>query len=153
MPSSAGVMQIRPVLHKILMEEVRAHGMNLICNAKVVEYFEDERQGGVKLADGSIMVADVVVAADGTHSRSWRLVTGSKAEPKSSGHSLFRTAMPTSLAFESPLVREKFGPHLHEGKDVVWFFLADNTHAICVVGKQTTCWALFHPVRPGHRQT
>lgn len=145
-PWHAGVIVIRPQLHKMLMDEVKANNIELVCNAKVVRYFETDGRAGVETADGKEIQADVVIAADGIHSRSWRHIVGTKEEPQSSGHSVFRTAMPTSHAFKNQLVKDKFGPESHGGKDVVWFFLGPNTHAICTIGKETTCWALFHPV-------
>lgn len=146
----SGLVIIRPRLHEILMREVEAIGIELVCNTKVIKYFEEEHQAGVETDDGRQFRADVVVAADGIHSRSWQLVVGTKEEPISSGYAVFRTAMPTSHAFENPLVKDKFGPDNNNGKDVVWFFLGPNTHAICVFGKETTCWAMFHQVRYLH---
>ncbi len=145
-PYQAGVIIIRPLLYKMLVEEVEANKIELICNTKVEEYFEENNQAGVTTSDGRKFLADVVIAADGVHSRSWRHVAGSKEEPQSTGHSVFRTAMPTSHAFKNDLVKNTFGPGSHGGKEVVWFFIAPNTHAICTIGKDTTCWALFHSV-------
>lgn len=63
---------IRPLLHKMMMDEVKEHHITLLCNSKV-RYLEHGNKAGVETKDGTKLTADVIVAADGVHSKSWSL--------------------------------------------------------------------------------
>jgi NAD(P)H-nitrite reductase large subunit len=46
----------------MLMDEVKANEIEVLYNAKVIDYTGDDDKGGVILADGRRISADVVVA-------------------------------------------------------------------------------------------
>jgi 2-polyprenyl-6-methoxyphenol hydroxylase-like FAD-dependent oxidoreductase len=85
----------------------------------VIDYFEHDEKAGVILEDGSKLVADVVVAADGIGSRSWNIVSGFKETPSSSDFAMFRATYPAEHALKRPLVAEKFGDDPEKGFIIV----------------------------------
>ncbi|KAH6962316.1 hypothetical protein BKA56DRAFT_679136 [Ilyonectria sp. MPI-CAGE-AT-0026] len=143
-PDATGKLFLRPEIHKMMIAEVERLGIKILFNARVVDYFEDQSKAGVKLADGQTMTADVVVAADGVHSKSWKVVVGDKPQQTSSGYSAYRTCYPAEIALRDPLVKAWWGPYLESGKEVFQFFLGPDTHANILFGKDTVCWSLFH---------
>jgi len=62
----------RADFHKALLDAVVKHGVEVRCNARVVEYDYDGPR--VKTADGTWHSADLVIAADGTPPVSHRIV-------------------------------------------------------------------------------
>lgn len=101
----------RPKLGRMLLEEVARIGIEVEFGRKVVEYFEDEEEGkgGVVLADGGKLAADVVVAADGVGTKSGLLVLGQDGQnAKGSGYSIFRTAYPVEYALREESVDKEF---------------------------------------------
>lgn len=102
---------MRPDVQVMLLNQLAAVGINVEYEKPVVDYFEDELAGkaGVVCQDGSRYEADVVIAADGIRSASFKLVAEGKPVPaKSSGHAIFRVAYPVELALADPLVAERF---------------------------------------------
>ena len=73
-------------------------GIPIEFSTSVVDYFETEDHGGVELADGRKLTADIVVAADGVGSKSWHLV-GEKTAPTSSGFVLYRVTFPAAHGY------------------------------------------------------
>lgn len=68
--SAPGAFQMRPLVYKMLLEQVEKCGITIDFGKRVVDYFESPKQGGVKLEDGTKLTADIVVAADGIGSKS-----------------------------------------------------------------------------------
>lgn len=93
---------IRPDLHKMLLDTVIDNGIEVRYLQHVVEYSETPDKGEVKLSDGEILYADLVIAADGTRSKSWTVVTNEEPKTYSSGSAIFRCAYPTSHAMKIP---------------------------------------------------
>ncbi|KAF9878042.1 hypothetical protein CkaCkLH20_04618 [Colletotrichum karsti] len=131
-----GLGMSRSEFHSLLHQYALRIGIPIRYSAKAVDYFETDDQAGVELESGERLTADIAVAADGIGSRSWRLVTGVKEEPISSGFAVFRSTFPVELAMANPLIAEAiggvecasrlfFGPgaHLVMGKtpkDMIW---------------------------------
>ncbi|CZT16375.1 related to fusarubin cluster-monooxygenase [Ramularia collo-cygni] len=111
----SAAMHSRPKFHALLLEQVRKCGIPIEFGREVVDYFEDEDSavGGIVLKDGERCEANVVVAAEGWHGQSWRLVAGEPVPAKSSGLAIFRAAYPVELAVRDPVVAERF--KLREG--------------------------------------
>ncbi|TVY75172.1 FAD-dependent monooxygenase fsr3 [Fusarium oxysporum f. sp. cubense] len=143
-PKATGHLFLRPEIHKMMIAEAKRLDIKIVFNAKVVDYFEDEAKGGVELSDGRTLTADVVVAADGVHSKSWKLVLGDKPDQRSSGYSAYRTCYPAEIALKDPLVKKWWGPSIEAGKEVFQFFLGPDTHANILFGRDTVCWSVFH---------
>lgn len=64
----------RGEIHEIVFKHAIARGIEVRLGAKVVDYFESEEEAGVVLEDGSKVVGDVVLAADGVRSNGRKLV-------------------------------------------------------------------------------
>ncbi|KAH8807233.1 putative monooxygenase [Xylogone sp. PMI_703] len=103
--------QIRRKFFRMLLRQVAKLGIAVSYGKRVRDYFEDVAagKGGVVLENGEILVADVVVAADGLQSRSDILIAGAHLPPKSSGMSIYRTAFPRELAMKDETVRRRWG--------------------------------------------
>lgn len=97
-----------------------------------MDYFEDEqkKRGGVILEDGERCTADLVVAAEGWHGKSWGLIAGAPVPAKSSGMGIFRAAYPVELAVGDEMVAERFKLEGEERKTVfeMWIgYVSDLT--------------------------
>lgn len=140
----------RPKLNRAMFDYVSSLGISVAFGKRVRDYYEDLElnKAGVILESNERIEADLVIAADGVGSNSWRLTVGEEAEakPKGSGFAVYRTAFPTEKAYQDPLVAEKF-PLLQNGGDDVRMYLGPNTHAITLVSKEVTTWLLTHYVR------
>lgn len=108
-----------------------------------MDYFEDDEKAGVILEDGSKLVADVVVAADGIGSRPWNIVSGFKETPISSGFAMFRATYPAEHALKRPLVAEKFGDDPEKGFIIVG---PGSVHVIMARSKDQMVFLLTHKV-------
>ncbi|RYP58775.1 hypothetical protein DL769_008810 [Monosporascus sp. CRB-8-3] len=136
----------RPALHRALMEALEAENVAIRCEAKVSRYWETENEGGVELANGETIRADMVVATDGIHSRSWTLVSGPEPAIYLSGLAMFRAAIPIKHAMSDPSLRERWMPTADEDK--MCFFLAQGSFRIILFGQDTTSWVWQHHDNP-----
>ena len=98
----------RPKFAAMLESQLNMIGITIEYSKEVDEYFEDEDVAGVKLKDGSLETADVVIAADGARTRSLPLVLGHDVPARSSGSSMFRVAYPVEYALADPMVADRF---------------------------------------------
>ena len=117
MHKNLGKLMLRPRMHALLLEEVARQGISLRYGCKVVRYFEEDSHGGVELQNGEIIVADVLIAADGAHSPSWKVV--------------------------SPENVEAWEPKEH---DEFRYLIAHGAHAIVLSSKETIAFVLVHAV-------
>ena len=103
----------RPRFYKMLAKQAERVGIRVDLNQNVQDYYEDTTAGkaGVVLEGGDRYEADLVIAADGARTRSWKLVGGKKVEAKSSGYAIFRTSYDSDIAYADPVVKEQFGHH------------------------------------------
>ena len=137
----------RPKLIGSLYDYVRSLGIEVTFGKWISEYYEilEANKAGVITEDGERFEADLVISADGVGTKSWKAVAGKVTEPKSSGFSVYRVAYPTKIAFEDPVVAERFA--IKEGDDDICnVYLGENTHAIILVSLETTTWFLTHKV-------
>ncbi|EKG09630.1 hypothetical protein MPH_13305 [Macrophomina phaseolina MS6] len=81
-----------------------AAGVTIETGKRVIDYAADGR--GVVLDGGAVRGADVVVAADGVHSRATEIVLGEKKAARATGHSAFRFLIPTARINESPEISQ-----------------------------------------------
>ncbi|KAL8755000.1 MAG: hypothetical protein Q9199_003958 [Rusavskia elegans] len=139
---SFGWNVLRIDLHKMLMDTVLANGIEVRYLQHVVEFLEIEDKGGVKLADGEILYADVVIAADGIRSKSWTIVGGVEPTTYSSGSAIFRCAYSTSRAMEIPSIQKNWS--FAEKGQTMHFFLGSVSHGTMLIGKEKTCWGWMH---------
>lgn len=141
-----GQLISRPALHSALRQTLEAEHVVIRCEAKVVRYWETESEGGVELVNGELITADMVIAADGIHSKSWTLVSGQEPGIYPSGLAMFRAAFPIEYALSDPSLREKWTPT--EEKDKMGFFLAPGSFGIVLFGQDTASWVWQHNDNP-----
>jgi 2-polyprenyl-6-methoxyphenol hydroxylase-like FAD-dependent oxidoreductase len=136
----------RPALHEMLMKALEAENVPIRCEAKVSRYWESYDEGGVELADGEIIRADIVVAADGIHSKSWMLVSGEEPKIYPSGLAMFRAAFPLECAMVNASLREKWMPTADADK--MGFFLSGKSFGIVLFGQNKASWIWQHNENP-----
>ena len=132
---------IRPNFHRMLMDTVLANDIE-VRYLHVVEFLETSNKGVVKLSDGEILYADLVIAADGIRSKSWMVITGKEPKTYSSGSALYRCAYPISHAMTIPSLRENWNISTHG--ETMHFFLGSVSHGIMLIGKEKICWGWMH---------
>jgi 2-polyprenyl-6-methoxyphenol hydroxylase-like FAD-dependent oxidoreductase len=140
----------RPKLIGALYEYATSLGISVTFGKRVLDYYEilEANKAGAVTEQGERFEADLVIAADGVGSLSWKAVSGEVNKPKSSGFSVYRVAYSTKTAFENPSVKKTFALQ-DDGDDVCHLFLGKNTHGIVLVSPDITTWMLTHKVRPG----
>ncbi|RYP83146.1 hypothetical protein DL769_001452 [Monosporascus sp. CRB-8-3] len=135
-----GLGMSRAVFHSLLYQYTLHIGIPIRFAAKVVDYFETDDQAGVVLENGENLTADVVVAADGIGSRSWRLIAGTKEEPISSSFAMFRCTFPVERAMENPLIAEAFEGVGTEAR----LYLGPGAHIVLGKTDKEMIWMLTH---------
>lgn len=106
--NAPGAFQMRPLVYKMLLDQVHELGINIEYGRRVVNYFENEgEQGGVELEDGTKIQAGLVVAADGIGSKANKLV-GGEVRARSSGRAMWRAVMPIECLDSDPEVKKFF---------------------------------------------
>ena len=114
--SAPGAFQMRPLVYDMLVKQVQDIGINIEFGKRVVDYFESDSDAGVELEDGTRILADIVVAADGIGSKSQKLV-GGQVRAKSSGRAMWRAVFPVEELDKSPEVNDFF--KLQNGQDPI----------------------------------
>ena len=105
---SFGAAITRPRLYEALATAVREADIEVRYHKRIHKYFESATQAGVETDDGEVLRADLIIAADGVHSRSWEVVTGSRPRAYSSGSAVFRAAFPAEQARNNEIIRSKW---------------------------------------------
>lgn len=120
--NAPGAFQMRPLVYKMLLEQVEKLGIDIEYGLRVVNYFDEgSEKGGVELDDGTSMQADLVVSADGIGSKANKLV-GGEVRARSSGRAMWRAVMPVECLDADPEVKKFF--ELKNGVDPIvrtWF--------------------------------
>lgn len=116
-------MQMRTLFHQMLHHQLERFGIKVVYDKKVVVYFENEEtgKGGVVTDQGERFEGDIVLAADGLHSKSADAVLGGHGSGKPSGQSLFRFAVPFDRVMHDPLVKEHLS--LDDGNPILRAFI------------------------------
>jgi 2-polyprenyl-6-methoxyphenol hydroxylase-like FAD-dependent oxidoreductase len=128
--------------HNILEGYARSLNIPIEFSLNAVAYFESDEKGGVELSDGSKLEADIVVAADGVGSKSWKLILGEKNEPVSSGYALYRVSFPLGPEMENPIIAKEFEGY----EDRVSVHVGPDEHVVIGKSKKEICWVLTHKV-------
>lgn len=136
----------RPSLHAALMEAVDKEKITIQYEAHVTKYSETAQQGIVEISSGDMLKADIVVAADGIHSKSWTLVSGKEPGIHPSGLAMFRSAFPLPYAMADASLRKKWMPSANEDK--MGFFLAQGSFGIILFGQDKASWVWQHKDNP-----
>jgi 2-polyprenyl-6-methoxyphenol hydroxylase-like FAD-dependent oxidoreductase len=104
-----GTFQMRPLVYKMYVHQVKKLGVKIQFGKRVVDYFEDEAAGKawVVTDQGERFEGDVVIAADGVGSKSQKLV-GGQVRAMKSGRAMWRAAFPREHLDKHPEVKEFF---------------------------------------------
>lgn len=105
-----GFMQSRVKMYKALIQQAERCNIGIRWGKRVVDYYETDSLGGVVLESGERIEADVVIAADGTKTKSNKLVRGEEVGARESGLAVYRTSYPAKHALANPIVRERWNP-------------------------------------------
>ncbi|KAL5045380.1 hypothetical protein BDW71DRAFT_208453 [Aspergillus fruticulosus] len=135
-----GPVQIRKKFFQMLLRQLAKVGLKVDYGRRVDRYFEDEAAGvgGVVLDDGTIRVADLVVAADAFRSRSELLVAGEHMPTRPSGMSVYRTAFPRSLTRDDEVLRQRWG----EGVSTKEYWLGPGMHLGLFISPELVAFGL-----------
>lgn len=87
-----GIM--RPVLHRLLSEQVRASGAEVVLGCTVSDMADEDGGALVRCSDGSVERFDLVVGADGLFSRVRQLLFPQAEPPRYMGQYVWRTVAP-----------------------------------------------------------
>lgn len=121
----------RADLHRALLERAEELGAEFEINARVVDVEFDEQGDGTAtavLADGRRRTADLIVGADGLHSRCREILLGKPSPPTPTGDLAYRLLLDTKEMREdeeiAPFldgheVRYWMGPGAHAGMETV----------------------------------
>lgn len=128
MPGMGGIL--RPVLHSILVEAAQAEGTPVKLGVTVDGLEQDAERVEAVLSDGTRESYDLVIGADGAHSRVRELLFGEEVEPVFTGQSVWRALVPRPDDF--PGIGMFYGPHSKAGANPVsdsqmYVFLVENT--------------------------
>ncbi|KAJ5900291.1 uncharacterized protein N7473_004361 [Penicillium subrubescens] len=137
-PDDPSLAIYRSKLHNVLYEYADQLGIPIEFSLIASEFFEADDYGGVVLSDGRHLTADVVVAADGVGSKSWKLVVGSKEPPISSGFVLYRVTFPVAPALENPVIAAE----LEGFKDRAFLHAGSGAHIVTCKSEKDICWLL-----------
>ena len=102
--------------------------VEIVTNAAVVSY--DARAGAVTLADGFELAADLVVAADGVHSRANKFVLGNERPALPSATTVIRFMIPTEAVLADPKTAPLLAGIAAEGSQISIYTAADNTRLL-----------------------
>lgn len=137
-PNNPSLPIYRSKLHHVLYEHASQLGIPIEFSATGVEYFETESSGGVVLADGRRLTADIVVAADGIGSKSGMFVVGKREVPISSGFVLYRVTFPAEPAMDNPVLAKEFQGY----KNRSMLHAGPGAHMVTSKSKNEICWLL-----------
>ncbi|HEY8985842.1 MAG TPA: FAD-dependent oxidoreductase [Streptomyces sp.] len=134
LPSTIGMR--RPRLQEILCEAVRAAGATVRLGTTADELIQDGTGVTARFSDGTEGRYDLVVAADGVHSRT-RAAIGISEKPEPTGMAIWRAAVPrpasverTNLAFGGPCYIAGYCP---TGENTIYAYLVEaNRDRSCV---------------------
>ncbi|WAO88307.1 FAD-binding-3 domain-containing protein [Fusarium falciforme] len=118
----------------------------ILHTSSEVVHVSPER-GKITLVDGTIIEADVIIGADGVHSRSRRFICDSMPGVISSGKGAFRFLIPRSLADEDPETQP-----LVEARDAAYMWFANDRRVVLYPcnSNKTLNFVCIHPEEESH---
>ncbi|KAL4993629.1 hypothetical protein BDV10DRAFT_178756 [Aspergillus recurvatus] len=114
-------VDLHNALRAAAAKEVNGRRVQIRLSSRVASV--DAEAGVVTLEDGSVYSGDLVIGADGMHSKTVKAVTGTDQKKESTGQSCFRCVVPVSKLRANPLTApllEKIGldaTHVFAGSD------------------------------------
>ncbi|CAI4215790.1 unnamed protein product [Parascedosporium putredinis] len=92
----------RADFHQIVFQYALDMGIPIHLGQRCQQYFESKHAAGILLESGDKLTADVVIAADGFHSKARDFVLGRHLQPTASGHKCFRSWFTGEEIMEDP---------------------------------------------------
>lgn len=121
-----------------LYEHAKSLGVEVTLGAAVTEVFETAKTAGCYIGDERIE-ADILIGADGVHSKSRYHVTGISDKPKKSGFAVYRSWFPLARLEEDPVTE-----YIAKSDTPVYkIWIEQDTHAILTTNpalKSATCF-------------
>ena len=102
-------------------------GIKMNMGVRVTEYFENDFEAGF-VVNGKRHSAQVVIGADGVHSRCRHFVTGRSDSPISSGFAIYRAWLPLSALGDNPLTND-----IKNGGDSMNAWIGQDVHVFVTV--------------------
>jgi 2-polyprenyl-6-methoxyphenol hydroxylase-like FAD-dependent oxidoreductase len=130
-------------VQRIMYDYAISIGVEVTFGARITKVSEDATSAWIYLGDQKV-VADLVVVADGVHSKSRAYVTGAVEKPKASGFAVYRSWFSMDRLKDDPLLQHI----VNSDKDQFLVWLGLNTHGMVVtnVKLQTVVCFLTHKV-------
>ncbi|UPK89255.1 hypothetical protein LCI18_000190 [Fusarium solani-melongenae] len=118
----------------------------ILHTSSEVVHVSPER-GKITLVNGTIIEADVIIGADGVHSRSRRFICDSMPGVVSSGKGAFRFLIPRSLADEDPETQS-----LVKARDAAYMWFANDRRVVLYPcnSNKTLNFVCIHPEEESH---
>lgn len=114
-------------------------GVEFIFDARISEFFENEFSAGIVL-EGKKYVADLVIGADGVHSKARAFVTGREEKAQKSGFAVYRSWFQLKRLIGNPQTEWI----AKSDQDLIMVWIGDNTHSIVTTNvkmQSITCFA------------
>lgn len=121
-----------------LYEYALSLGVEIHLGSPVADVFETENSAGCSVA-GQRFEADVLIAADGVHSKTRKHVTGLGDRPKKSGFAVYRSWFPLDALANDPVTADI----AKSEKALFKIWIAEDTHAILTTNptlRSATCF-------------
>lgn len=107
-PGTAPQETSRPRIYCAMLAQLERAGVMVEYGRDVISYFDGDGCAGIELADGTKLEADLVVAADGVHTKSCSLVAGKYVPLKPVGTAAFRAAYDPKCVADNKLIQETY---------------------------------------------
>jgi 2-polyprenyl-6-methoxyphenol hydroxylase-like FAD-dependent oxidoreductase len=134
----------RKKFYQMLLRQVAKLGIKIEYGQRVERYFENEEAGvgGVVTQNGTIRVAHIVVAADAFRTRSDLLIAGEHMPTRSSGMSVYRTALRTELALRDEAFKKRWGDIPSKKASHHEFWIAPGMHLGLFISPEFVAYGL-----------
>ncbi|RYN82724.1 hypothetical protein AA0120_g9380 [Alternaria tenuissima] len=131
----------RGELHEIVFNYAKEIGVEINLGQRVEKYWEDEKEAGIVLEDGTRVAGDLVVASDGVRSKARTLVLGYEDKPKSSGYAVWRAWFSNKDMMADPETKQ-----FCDNGDTFNGWIGPDVHFLFSTIKNGTdcCWVLTH---------
>lgn len=115
----------RALIQAKLYEYALSLGVQVRLGSVAVDVFETSDSAGCSVA-GKTFQADILIAADGVHSKTRKHVTGVGDRPKKSGFAVYRSWFPLDVLSDDPITANI----VKSEKALFKIWIAEDTHAI-----------------------
>jgi len=134
-------------VQRIMYDYAISIGVEVTFGARIMNVSDDTTSAWIYVGNEKV-VADVVIVADGVHSKSRAYVTGAVEKPQASGFAVYRSWFSMDMLRDEPLLRHI----VNSDKDQFLVWLGLNTHGMVVtnVKLQTVVCFLTHKVSSLH---